>query len=283
MVFVPSLFAGPHLLILLFQQSKYLIFPVFNTWSLYKTFLLVVLKELHKPLHYPCLVLQKPTSDTYLFLPKFSPSEQHIIQQQEYGCQGGHQFFHRNHPPLCPILWSICSSMQAESYHTVIESNSTSDIFKTDGKIFPAPVSGIAGITHNYMLSIFSQNRTGSERTTCPVSCLWESPNGDAQGRCDTSFLCSSSFHLSAVQRAPDLNLVSTCVVTPNGFIFNEFPATLPYKKHMNLLCFFGSASCLMPPSSCIGRRNQQLIPKLPLPAVQDFMSSPPIWAAHLR
>lgn len=45
--------------------------------------------------------------------------------------------------------------MEAESYPTVIESHSTSQIFKADGKISPAPLSGTAGVVHNYMLLVW--------------------------------------------------------------------------------------------------------------------------------
>lgn len=56
--------------------------------------------------------------------------------------------------------------MEAESYPTVTESHFTSEAFKADGKIPPAPLSGTAGVMHNYRLLLFSLEqkrlRTGS-------------------------------------------------------------------------------------------------------------------------
>lgn len=124
--------------------------------------------------------------------------------------------------------------MEAESNPIAIKSNSTSVIFKADVKILPVPISGTVGIMHNYTLLIFSSNRRGSELghakdlpAQCPISdsCQMEMP------REDMGYFPSVFFQLpviSAVQRVPDPNLVSACLVTFNAFIFHEFLAMVP-------------------------------------------------------
>lgn len=124
--------------------------------------------------------------------------------------------------------------MEAGSYPTVIKSNSSSEIFKADGKVFPVPISGTVGIMHNYMLLIFflEQEQLRTEiRPKIYLSSVpsltvakWRCP----RKTCDTSLLYSSSFQLFAVQRVPDQTLVSMCLVALNGFLFHEFLAILP-------------------------------------------------------